>query len=102
MDRSDVKELYFITLISNVKSIMDYGILSHKLSFKIPHNNSLMFGEGVFSAALMIASAGSSPNISMSLLIFREISEISLNSSKLPRILNNKCGGAPVPASVSM
>lgn len=45
MDRSDVKELYFITLISNIKSIMDYGILSHKLSIKIPHNNSLAMPE---------------------------------------------------------
>ena len=41
MDRSDVKELYFITLISNVRSIIDYGILSHNKSVKIPHDDSL-------------------------------------------------------------
>jgi len=41
MDRSDVKELYFITLISNVRSIIEYGILSHNKSVKIPHDDSL-------------------------------------------------------------
>ena len=37
MDRSDVKELYFITPIVNVPSIMEYGILSYNLSIKLPH-----------------------------------------------------------------
>jgi len=41
MDRSDVKELYFITLISNVRSMLEYGILSHNKSVKIPHDDSL-------------------------------------------------------------
>lgn len=37
MDRSDVKELYLITPIVNVPSIMEYGILSYNLSMKLPH-----------------------------------------------------------------
>jgi len=41
MDRSDVKELYFITFISNVRSIIEHGILSHNKSVKIPHDDSL-------------------------------------------------------------
>jgi len=54
MNRSDVKELYFITLISNVRSIIEfitlisnvrsiieYGILSHNKSVKILHDDSL-------------------------------------------------------------
>ena len=45
MNRSDVKELYFITLISNVQSIIDYGILSHNKSIKIPHDNSVAMPE---------------------------------------------------------
>lgn len=45
MDRSDVKELYFITLISNVRSIIEYGILSHNKSVKIPHDNSFAMPE---------------------------------------------------------
>lgn len=45
MDRSDVKELYFITLISNVHSIIEYGILSHNKSVKIPHDNSFAMPE---------------------------------------------------------
>jgi len=45
MDRSDVKELYFITLISNVPLIIKYGILSHNQSVKIPHDNSFAMPE---------------------------------------------------------
>ncbi len=45
MDRSDVKELYFITLISNVPLIIKYGILSHNKSVKIPHDNSFAMPE---------------------------------------------------------
>ena len=41
MDRSDVKELYYITLISNIPSIMRHGILSHNLSQKYPHDDSI-------------------------------------------------------------
>jgi hypothetical protein len=42
MDRSDVKELYFITPIANVLSIMKHGILSHNLSLKVPHQSIAM------------------------------------------------------------
>ena len=42
MDRSDVKELYFITPIVNVPSILEYGILSHNLSTKLPHRSVAM------------------------------------------------------------
>ena len=42
MDRSDVKELYFITPIANVVSIMEHGILSHNLSMKLPHRSVAM------------------------------------------------------------
>jgi len=42
MDRKDVKELHFITPIENVPSIMKYGILSYKLSKKLPHNSVAM------------------------------------------------------------
>jgi len=41
MDRSDVKELYYITLITHVPSIMRHGILSHDLSRKFPHDDSI-------------------------------------------------------------
>ncbi len=41
MNRSDIEALYFITLISNVPSIIEYGILSHNKSVKIPHDDSL-------------------------------------------------------------
>jgi hypothetical protein len=41
MDRSDVKELYFITLISNVRSIINHGILPHNKSIQIPHDDSI-------------------------------------------------------------
>ena len=42
MERADVKELYYITLIANVPSIMQYGILSHELSKKVPHKSLAM------------------------------------------------------------
>lgn len=42
MDRSDVEELHYITLIANVPSIMRYGILSHNLSLKVPHQSIAM------------------------------------------------------------
>ena len=45
MERSDVKELYYITLISNMPSIMKHGILSHNLSQKIPHDDSIAMPE---------------------------------------------------------
>jgi hypothetical protein len=35
MNRSDVKELYFITYIENVLSILNRGILSHNKSRKL-------------------------------------------------------------------
>jgi len=37
MNRSDIKELYFITPIENISSILKYGILSHNLSKKLHH-----------------------------------------------------------------
>jgi len=45
MDRSDVKELYFISLISNVQSIIEHGILSHNKSVKLPHDDSIAMQE---------------------------------------------------------
>lgn len=45
MDRSDVKELYFIALISNVQSIIKHGILSHNKSVKLPHDDSIAMQE---------------------------------------------------------
>ena len=42
MERSDVRELYYITPIENVPSIMKYGILSHILSLKVPHHSIAM------------------------------------------------------------
>ena len=45
MDRSDVKELYFIALITNVQSIIKYGILSHNKSAKLPHDDSIAMQE---------------------------------------------------------
>lgn len=42
MDRSDVKELYNITPIDNVLSITRYGILSHELSSRLPHDSVAM------------------------------------------------------------
>ncbi len=42
MERADVKELYFITPIANVPSIMQHGILSNKLSKKLSHESLAM------------------------------------------------------------
>jgi len=42
MDRSDVRELYFITPIANVSSIIQHGILSHNLSKRLPHHSVAM------------------------------------------------------------
>lgn len=42
MKRSDVKELYYITPIANLLSIMQYGILSNELSKKLPHESLAM------------------------------------------------------------
>jgi len=42
LERADVKELYFITPIANVPSIMQHGILSNKLSKKLPHKSLAM------------------------------------------------------------
>jgi len=44
MKFSDVKELYFITPIITVPSILKFGILSHCLAEKIPHE-SIAMGE---------------------------------------------------------
>jgi hypothetical protein len=37
MNRSDVSELHYITEISNLRSILTYGILSHKLAGQLEH-----------------------------------------------------------------
>ena len=37
MKPEDVKELHYITPIENLPSILENGILSHKLAGKIPH-----------------------------------------------------------------
>jgi hypothetical protein len=42
MNRSDMKELYFITPIANVSSIMQHGMLSHNLSMRLPHRSVAM------------------------------------------------------------
>ncbi len=42
MNRSDVTELYYITRITNVPSILKRGILSNKLSSKLPHDSIAM------------------------------------------------------------
>ncbi len=42
MDRKDVKEFHCITPIANVPSIMKHGILSHRLSKKLPHDSVAM------------------------------------------------------------
>ncbi len=42
MNRDDLKELHYITTISNVPSIMSNGILSHKRAKKINHNSVAM------------------------------------------------------------
>lgn len=42
MDRKDIKELYYITPIANIPSILEHGILSHNLSLKIDHHSVAM------------------------------------------------------------
>jgi len=42
LKRSDVKELYYITPIANVPSIVNNGILSHELSKKLAHESLAM------------------------------------------------------------
>ena len=42
MNRSDVTELYYITQITNVPSILKQGILSNRLSSKLPHDSIAM------------------------------------------------------------
>ncbi|MFH1614035.1 MAG: DUF4433 domain-containing protein [Planctomycetota bacterium] len=42
MERADIKELYFITPITNVVSILQHGILSHELSKKLSHESIAM------------------------------------------------------------
>ena len=42
MKRSDVKELYFITPIANLLSIMQHGILSNELAKKLAHESLSM------------------------------------------------------------
>ncbi len=42
MERTDITELHYITPIANVLSIIKYGILSHKLSQKLPHESLAM------------------------------------------------------------
>ena len=42
MNRSDIKELHFITPIENISSILRYGILSHNLSQKLHHRSVAM------------------------------------------------------------
>ena len=42
MERADVKELYYITPIANVLSVMQHGILSNKLSTKLSHKSVAM------------------------------------------------------------
>ncbi len=42
MNRADVTELYYITAIANVPSILKHGILSHKLAERLPHDSVAM------------------------------------------------------------
>ncbi len=42
MERTDITELHYITPIANVSSIIRYGILSNKLSQKLPHDSLAM------------------------------------------------------------
>ncbi len=42
MERADVKELYYISHIANIPSILEHGILSHNLSEKLPHDSIAM------------------------------------------------------------
>jgi hypothetical protein len=42
MRRSDVVELYYITPIDNIPSILEHGILSNELAAKVPHTSLAM------------------------------------------------------------
>jgi len=42
LNRSDVKELYYISPIANMSSVLEHGILSHNLSLKLPHDSVAM------------------------------------------------------------
>jgi hypothetical protein len=42
MNRSDLRELHYITTISNVASIITHGILSHKSAAKVRHTSIAM------------------------------------------------------------
>jgi len=42
LERTDITELHYITPIANVPSIIKYGILSNKLSQKLPHESLAM------------------------------------------------------------
>jgi hypothetical protein len=42
MNRDEIIELYFIAPIANVPSIMQHGILSHKLAQQIAHDSVAM------------------------------------------------------------
>jgi len=42
LERADIEELYYITPITHVVSIMQHGILSNKLSKKLPHKSVAM------------------------------------------------------------
>ncbi len=45
MNREDLEELHYITLIANILSIRERGILSHNRAKKIPHDDSLAMQE---------------------------------------------------------
>jgi len=42
LERADVKELYYISPIANVPSILEHGILSHNLSSELSHESIAM------------------------------------------------------------
>jgi hypothetical protein len=42
MNRADITELHYITVIANLPSILQHGILSHKLADKIAHDSVAM------------------------------------------------------------
>ena len=42
MHRKDIRELYYITPIANIPSILEYGILSHNYSLKRDHYSVAM------------------------------------------------------------
>lgn len=42
MNRADVAELHYITAIANVPSMLQHGILSHKLADELVHDSVAM------------------------------------------------------------